>query len=142
MEITFSLPQVFYVGSDRRLNAETLQALLDMLVEVNICWLKAMKRRKLRVPRLYASGVVYARTLWWECTPALYKRGWGDCKSLTCAKVAEDKFFDGVDSRPVFRFNPKKDSTDYHILVQKGNEYEDPSKILGMSQDENAWFRI
>ena len=142
MEITFSLPQVFYVGSDRRLNAETLEILLNNLVEINLAWLRAMKRRKITVPRLYSSGVVYARTEWWESTPALYKRGWGDCKSLSCSLVAEMIFLDGIEARPVFRFNPRPGSTDYHILVQTREGYTDPSKKLGMGKDEHAWFRL
>ena len=100
-----------------------------------------MKRRGHTVPTLYGSGVVYARTTWWENIPALYKRQWGDCKSLSCTLVAEYQMR-GINAKPVFRFNPLPTSTDYHILVQNGNKYEDPSKVLGMGKDENAYFRI
>jgi hypothetical protein len=98
-----------------------------------------MERAKRIVPPLYGSGVVYARTVWWESIPALYKRGFGDCKSLTCALVAQ-LMMQGIEAKPVFRFNPSPTSTDYHILVQTRNGWEDPSKRLGMGKDENLWF--
>lgn len=141
MQIVYNLPHVFYPGSNRADNAAVLRAMLDMLIRVNISYLKSMRKRGHAVPPLYGSGVVYARTVWWEPIPALYERGWGDCKSLTCAKVAED-YLKGIKTRAVFRFNPKPNSTDYHILQQTASGYHDPSKVLGMGQDENAWFRI
>ncbi len=141
MQITFNLPQIFHFGSDRAENAEGLAALLGCLVRINIAYLKSMRRRKITVPKLYASGVVYARTVWWEPIPALYERKFGDCKSLSCALVAQ-YYMEGKQSQPVFRFNPREESTDYHILVQTPKGYEDPSKVLGMGKDENAWFRL
>jgi hypothetical protein len=143
VEITFSLPNVFNVGADRRENAESLEALLECLVKQNIVYLRSMKRRGYTVPALYSSGVVYARTIWWENIPALYNRGFGDCKSLSAALVAQYRFVEKVNARCVFRFNPLPTSTDYHILVEVGpNQFEDPSRVLGMGKDENAYFRV
>lgn len=141
MQIVYNLPHVFYAGSNRADNAAVLRAMLDMLIRVNISYLQSMNKRGHAVAPLYGSGVVYARTVWWEPIPALYERGYGDCKSLTCAKVAED-FMQGLKTRAVFRFNPKPKSTDYHILQQVTGGYHDPSKVLGMGADENAWFKI
>lgn len=141
MQIVFNLPQVFHLGSDRVENAEVLKTLLEALIRINVIYIKSMQRRGKTVPLLYKSGVVYARTIWWESIPALYQRGWGDCKSLTCALVAERRVR-GIESQPVFRFNPREESTDYHILEQNKKGYEDPSKVLGMGRDENAWFRL
>jgi hypothetical protein len=115
--------------------------MLGMLIRINMDYIQSMKKRGHTVPLLYESGVVYARTIWWEPIPALYERGWGDCKSLTCAKVAEDRLA-GINAGAVFRFNPLEMSTDYHILEQTPDGYHDPSKVLGMGKDENAWFHI
>lgn len=116
-----------------------LEILLNSLVQINLVFLQRMKRQGYTVPSLYESGVVYARTQWWEPIPALYKRTFGDCKSLTAAIVAEYTM-KKIKARPVFRWNPKPRSTDYHILVQTSKGFEDPSKVLGMGKDENAWF--
>ena len=144
MEIVFSLPHVFHIGASRVDNAAALKTLLECLVNLNLAYLRSMKRQGHTVPTLYSSGVVYARTTWWETIPALYKRGFGDCKSLTCAKVAED-IMRGIEAQPVFRFNPMPTSTDYHILEAlpgRNPPYEDPSKVLGMGKDEAQYFRI
>lgn len=135
MQITYNLPHVFFPGSDRTENANVLQALLDMLIHINMIYLQKMKRAGHPVPSLYESGVVYGRTRWWEPIPALYDREYGDCKSLTAAIIAEYKM-KNVLCRPVFRWSPNPESTDYHILVQTATEFEDPSKVLGMGKDE------
>lgn len=84
--------------------------------------------------------MTYARTQVWEPIPALYKRGYGDCKSLTAALIAQYRLA-GKKARPVFRFVPRPDGgTDYHILVQTERGFEDPSKVLGMGKNEVAKF--
>lgn len=135
MQITFNLPHVFHPASDRVENAQVLQVLLDTAIQINIVYLQGMKQRGHSVPSLYESGVVYSRTRWWEPIPALYERGYGDCKSLTAAIIAEYRM-KKVNCRPVFRWSPNPESTDYHILVQTMTEFEDPSKVLGMGKDE------
>lgn len=139
MQITYSLPHVFFPGSSQVENARVLKILLDMLIGLNESYLKNHA-----VPNLYRSGVVYGRTQVWEPIPALYARGYGDCKSLTAALIAEYRK-NGIVCQPVFRWIRSKDpnkigSTDYHILVQTNKGFEDPSKVLGMGKNENAHF--
>jgi hypothetical protein len=140
MEISYNLPHVFHPNSDKADNAEALAILLECLVQLNMAFLKAHPG----VPPLYRSGVRYGRTTLWEPIPALYARRIGDCKSLTAARVAELRL-QGIQAEPSFRYNYRSDGSgafDYHILVLLPNgTFEDPSKALGMGQDENRWFR-
>lgn len=143
MQITFSLPHVFYPGSSRDEDASALRALLECLIRLNQAYLRVHA-----VPGLYQSGVVYGRTEVWDTIPALYERGYGDCKSLTAALVAEYRK-KGIIAQPVFRWvqRPNGGGSDYHILVQREacaecpTGFEDPSKVLGMGKNENAHFR-
>lgn len=141
MDITFSLPHVFYPGSNPEENADALRALLDMLVCQNLAYL-----RNHAVLPLYQSGVVYGRTRVWDTIPALYRRRFGDCKSLACARVAELKLY-GHEARPVFRFaTAPSGKLLFHILVEHTDQYgrityEDPSKKLGMGADELRYFQ-
>lgn len=136
MRICFNLPHVFGGQSTDVENAYVLRALLDCLVEINVAFLKTHRN----VPQLYSAGVVYGRTHGWEAIPALYRRGVGDCKSLTAALVAE-YLMRGIEAIPVFRFIPNKaGGNDYHILVEvpgrngrHKTKFEDPSRDLGMS---------
>jgi len=137
MQITFNLPHVFHPGSSPTENGYVLKAMLDCLININLAYL-----RDHVVPSLYRSHVVYGRTSLWEPIPALYERGYGDCKSLTAALIAE-YIRDGIECAPVFRWirtkNPKRwGETDYHILVHTARGFEDPSKVKGMGQNENA----
>lgn len=130
MRIEFNLPHVFYPEASQVENALAVEASLNYLVELNLAWLRFHPA----TPPLYRSGVKYGRTQIWETIPALYARGYGDCKSLSCALVAE-YLMQGIQCSPVHRFviNPGKDgNTDYHVLVQIGSKFEDPSKRLGM----------
>lgn len=137
MQITFDVPHVFNPKASRSENAAVLTTLLECLIRVNRIYLKRHPRTK----PLYRSGVVYGRTEIWDSIPALYSRGYGDCKSLTAALVAEYREHN-IPSAPVFRFNPNSDgSTDYHILVETKTGFEDPSRVLGMGKNENAYFK-
>jgi|SRR5262245_5694659 len=141
MLFRYNLPHVFYPGSDKTLNAMTLRVLVDMLVRLNLVYLANEKANRRTVPPLYRSGVYYDRTLWWEPIPALYQRRFGDCKSLSAALIAERWFYHKQKTIPTFRWVENIDgSVDYHILVQVGNGFEDPSKVLGMGADENRRF--
>lgn len=135
MLIPFNLQHVFGPGSSSRDNAYALRALLDCLITINQAFLEYHPKTK----KLYQSGVVYGRTQEWENIPALYDRGFGDCKSLTAVLVAEYRQ-QGIAAEPVFRWITREDGTgtDYHILVKVGNRFEDPSRELGMGQNENA----
>ena len=140
MQITFSLPHAFYPGSSRDEDAYALRALLDCLIRLNQAYL-----RYHAVPALYRAGVVYGRTEVWDTIPALYDKKFGDCKSLTAARIAELRA-QSIEAEPVFRWvqRPDGSGSDYHILVQREackewpDGFEDPSKVLGMGKNENA----
>ena len=138
MEITFDLPHVFHPEASQVENALVLNKLLEMLIAVNLDYLRFHS-----VPTLYRSGVRYAKTQKWLSIPALYRDGLGDCKSLTAALVAEYRN-NRVFANPVFRFieNKKKGNgiLDFHILVQTSTGFEDPSKVLGMPHSEVQKF--
>lgn len=138
MQIVFSLGHVFYPGADEVENASVLRNTLEYLTRINVDYLRSCHEHGHPAPPLYKSGVTYGRTTWWEAIPDMYARGFGDCKSLTCALVAEYRMA-GIWCRPAFRFNPRADGhADYHILVQLRKGWEDPSRRLGMGSDENA----
>lgn len=141
MQITFNIPEAFYPGSDKVQDARALKALVGLLVELNVTYLLTEQRRGHPVPRLYASGVHYDRTVWWETIPALYQRTYGDCKSLTAAFVAE-MLVRKRPCRPVFRWIERPNGLkDYHILVGlPDGTFEDPSKRLGMPDNEVRTF--
>jgi len=136
--VTFDLPMCFDSASDPVDNAKALQALLHCLGAINLIY---YQYRRDTVPALYKSGVHYDRTQIWDSIPALYWRGYGDCKSLTSALIAE-YVFQGRPANPVFRWMvDQSGQTNYHILVQTESGFEDPSKVLGMGRDENAYFK-
>jgi len=133
MDITFNVPHVFFPGSSQDENSDVLRILLDALIRVNLAYLHHHS-----CPALYQSGVVYGRTEIWDSIPALYARKFGDCKSLTAALVAQ-YLIKKIAAKPVFRFQGRPDGgLDYHILVQVGNKFEDPSKVLGMEKYEQS----
>jgi hypothetical protein len=135
MQIVFDLPHAFGLYANEDENARALRALLDCLTALNEGYLRFHN-----VMPLYKSGVRYGRTREWDTIPALYQRGYGDCKSLACALVAEYRK-QGKIARAVYRWNERVDNGihDYHILVQTADgQYEDPSKILGMGANEFA----
>jgi len=136
--VTFDLPKCFDTTSDPVSNAYALRALLNCLSAINLIYLQF---RHGCIAPLYESGVYYSRTQIWDSIPALYRRGFGDCKSLTAALVAEYAA-QGIKSRPVFRWMVDKtdNQTNYHILVQTPHGFEDPSKVCGMEKNENSYF--
>jgi hypothetical protein len=141
MLIQYNISHAFYPGADKTLNARTLRVLMRNLIELNLVYLEEAPRLDIVVPPLYASGVVYDRTNWWEPIAALYERGFGDCKSLTAAWVAQQRMR-GVKCIDVHRWVENDEGgTDYHILAHMGGSvFEDPSKRLGMGEVEVAKF--
>ncbi len=136
MQITFDIPHVFHPGSSSPEDADVLRAMLDCLIRINIEYL----RRHPKTPPLYKAGVTYGRTEVWDSIPALYARRYGDCKSLSAARIAE-LTVRRVVAQPTFRFNPRKNGAkDFHILVQTYAGWEDPSRKLGMGSNELAYF--
>jgi hypothetical protein len=139
--VAIQLPHVFLPGSSPEENAEVLQALVEMLVAVDRAYLSNARRLGRRLPALYDADVRYVRTDDWLPTPVLYWQKFGDCKSLTAARIAEMRD-QGKVAKPVFRFLERPEGTMYHILVQNGvGSFEDPSKVCGMGQDEFSYFR-
>ncbi len=136
MHIRFNMPHVFFPGAPTVENAEALRILLDCLINLNRVYLRSHS-----APALYQSGVRYGRTRLWEPIPALYARGYGDCKSLSAAFIAQARE-KGYHADPVFRWvrNAQTGNIDFHILVQMAHGFEDPSKRLGMGSNENAHF--
>ncbi len=122
--VVFSIDRAFKPRASNRENAAALETLLACLCALDTIWLKYHPNH---VP-LYNSGIYYARTLVWDTIPALYGRGFGDCKSLTACRIAELRK-QGTWCRAVFRHKSEVRSTMFHILVMLG---EDPSKALGM----------
>ena len=142
MDITFSMPHVFFPGSNREADDRVLSACLDFLIGLNLDYL-----RHNATVGLYQSRVVYGRTQIWDTIPELYSRGFGDCKSLTAALIAQHRMR-GISCRPVFRYATAKDgSTMFHILVYREptreypHGFEDPSKKLGMLKNEFSYFK-
>ena len=136
-QVTFDLPKVFHPGSNPVENAKALQALLMCLCDLNLAFLTEYPH----VPPLYDSGIYYDRTQVWDTIPALYARRYGDCKSLSAALIAE-YWQNGFPADPVFRWMASSDGNiNYHILVLSDHGWEDPSKVLGMTLHENAYFQ-
>lgn len=117
--------------------ALALRAHLECLINLNMIYLKYHAAKG-----LYQSGVYYRRDPKgkispWLPIPALYERGWGDCKSLATAYIAELRNR-GLGAEPVFRFLPPffkgtdHEYTLYHILVETDSGFQDVSKDLGM----------
>jgi hypothetical protein len=129
---------VFHPNCKELNNAIVLKYLMDCLIQLNLQYLQECSLSGTYVHPLYKSGVYYDRTTAWDSIPALYQRGYGDCKSLTAALVAERRF-SGKDASAVFRSTrTPKGERDYHILVQTLRGYEDPSKVCGMGKEENG----
>jgi hypothetical protein len=145
MNVVFNLADVFTPESSTLENARVLKGLLDALVVADEAYLAHH-----RAPRLYASHVVYGRTNEWERIPDVLMRRSGDCKSLAAWRVAELRK-DGIRADAVFRWKRRAKSgvPDFHIVVQrdayKGPDgkitiWEDPSKVLGMTMNENVYM--
>lgn len=141
---TFNMPGFFFTGSSQTDDDKALRILLDALTDINTCFLEHHPNTSLMYPPgsapVFTGGpVFYARTRIWDPIPALYRRGYGDCKSLSAALIAQQRKV-GIESYPVFRWARAKDpltkgNTNYHILVQNEHGFEDPSKVLGMGKD-------
>jgi hypothetical protein len=138
--VAFTIDSAFQPHSSDRENAAALETLMTCLIELNVVWLMFHPH----TPPLYHTPVYYKRTLLWDTIPCLYARGWGDCKSLAAARVAEN-YRDRLWCRSVFRFLPGTNNTMFHILVMysgigayygigasESGLWEDPSKALGM----------
>jgi len=143
-KFAFSLPSFFNTLSSQTDDDKALRILLDALTEINTVYLEFHPNTPSLYPRgaqpVYTGGpVFYARTQIWDPIPALYRRGYGDCKSLSAALIADYRR-KHIEAYPVFRWvrttDPnRKGETNYHILVQTAKGFEDPSKVLGMGRN-------
>lgn len=117
------------------LTDRVVELLLGTLFSIDLDWLE----RHPETPRLYASGVRYAREEYerWRAIPIVLEDGEGDCECLACWRSAE-LVATGQDkrARPIWRKKPRRNAPDrwlYHIVVRRGDgSIEDPSKRLGM----------
>jgi len=135
LQVVFDMPHVFGRGSPPTANAHALRSMLNCLIELDNIYLLDHA-----APTLYQSGVIYGRTRVWDTIPAIMKRGYGDCKSLTAWLVAEYRK-QGIPAGAVFRWSRNSSGgLDFHILVQTEKGYEDPSKVLGMGRNENSQY--
>lgn len=126
--VVFSIDRAFKPRASDLDNATALENLLACLTALDTIWL----RYHPATPSLYSTPVYYARTLVWDTIPALYMRGFGDCKSLSACRVAELRK-QHIWCRPTFRHKKQVSATMFHILVMlEGAVWEDPSKALGM----------
>jgi hypothetical protein len=78
----------------------------------------------------------------WRDIAETFKRGAGTCKDFACIRVAELRMQGYEDVVPFIKLitypDPKKRRpplTLFHVLVRNGDEYEDPSSILGMPKN-------
>lgn len=129
--VVFGIDGAFHPRASKEENATALRALLDCLVDLNLIYLDAFPL----TPSLYQAGVVYQlmpTRAAWDTIPTLYRRGFGDCKSLAAVRIAEVRRY-GQTAIPVFRHIADGYGTMFHILILHGNGcWECPSKILGM----------
>lgn len=125
----FLVDRAFTPRASAAMNAHVLETLLAALCALDRLWLQYCPAK---FPLLHDSGIYYARTEVWDTIPALYARGFGDCKSLSACLVAEFRQ-SGLWCRPVFRFKGTPSATMFHILVMlEDGTWRDPSADLGM----------
>lgn len=130
--IVFTVVNAFDRRSLATKNALALDALMTCLIELDSLYLKLRAQKGIETPFLYDTPVYYERTIVWDTIPALYRRGFGDCKSLAACRVAELRRI-GIPCEAVFRFDGNVHMTMFHILVMhEDGTFEDPSKVKGM----------
>lgn len=135
--VVFGVDDAFHPRASKEENSKALRALLDCLIELDLLCLQGMPQ----LPGLYHTGVFYhlmPAMAPWETTPTLYRRGFGDCKSLVAARIAELRR-QGHSAIPVFRHMTSGWGTMFHILILHGNgQWECPSRALGMRTAQEA----
>lgn len=131
LRVTFDAGLLEYL--DPAMSAEVIQALLRVLVQCNLEYL----RQNPRTPHPYQSGAWYVKEKngledWRDIPRILLNRG-GDCEDLACYLAAWEQFR-GVHAEPVVKWRTyPAGNTVFHIVVRYPNGYiEDPSKLLGM----------
>lgn len=141
MLIGFNFDHLYYPGSDLVMDMQTAREMVEFLVRVNLIYLTRQRALGRPVKPLYHSGVRYKRVDEWEPIPTLYRRGYGDCKNLVAALIAQRRFELGKQTQAAFRWVENADHTfEFHILCQEDADFDDPSLKLGMDQAEVAKF--
>lgn len=129
--VVFIIGGAFHPRASKDQNAKALWALLNCLIDLNTICLRVCPT----MPGLYETRVFYhlmPSQAAWETTPTLFRRGFGDCKSLVAARVAELRA-KGQTAIPVFRHVKSGWGTMFHILILHGDgRWECPSRQLGM----------
>jgi hypothetical protein len=91
------------------------------------------------MPRLYDTPVFFhlmPTRAPWDTTPMLYRRGFGDCKTLVATRIAQLRR-NGHQVMPVFRHVKDGWGTMFHILILHGSgHWECPSRALGMRTEQ------
>src|SRR5512138_50837 len=123
---------------DDRGVAESFRGLVNAMAEQNRLLL-----RKLGLPKLYDSGVLFRNEPWatrletLTTAPACMNRGWGDCAHLSAWRIAELRE-EGIDAGAkiywrVHRRPNGRTARLYHVEVRlPDGSVEDPSRYLGM----------
>jgi len=101
---------------------------VEGLCAINFRLLGALRGQ---VPRLYESRVVYREPgkRKWHTVADLYDLGYGDCKDLVAARVAELRFFDAELAHPHV-YLTQRDRRFHAQVIRADGSYEDPSEIL------------
>jgi len=122
---------------NRRLNS--LRAFLEALCWHNCEYLEVFPN----TPKIYEAVPTYVikkRPLgldaWYDIPTVLAKKQ-GDCKDFVCWRVAELRRQGVPDVAPFIKHWTWKDYQIYHVIVRKGAEFEDPSKMFGMPKNVN-----
>jgi hypothetical protein len=135
VRISITSPHLFIPGSNPVENAETLKVWLEALIDTNRVYLDFHPE----TPPLYKAGVHYARTDDWDPIAVLFRPGYhgtdlpwcrvpkhygvfGDCKSLSAARIAQLRKAGKV-AKPQFRYDEKP------ILAPPGS----------YNRDEGVW---
>lgn len=130
--VAFGIDGAFHPRASKEANAHALRALLDCLIELDLICFSARPT----LPGLYQTRVFYRLMPThapWETTPVLYRRGFGDCKTLVASRIAELRR-QGQVAIPVFRHVTSGWGTMFHILILHGDgRWECPSRLLGMN---------
>lgn len=103
---------------------------------VNVEFLRMMRRKGIKVPRLYDGDVVYRReesTEDWKDIPNILRDGYGDCEDLACFRIAEYQFR-GIKALPyvTWRSDGPSRTILHAVLKLPDGRIEDPSRALGM----------
>jgi len=129
-----------------RMVSAIVRGMLAGVVAQNRVLIRTAKLHGRPYPALYKSGVVYGQEPWPDeqqlCDLRdVLARGWGDCKHLSCWRIAE--LLEGAPgvaqehcaNRPLiyWRRKPSGKIALYHAEVRRADgSREDPSRFLGM----------